>query len=198
MQQVQNRPAAPGRAWYRKQQPTFHRLAERGRGDVRSRIRAESTVVATIRSCATPPADRVPGWAVVPPPQAAPSTTMTASTAGHATRTGADNLHHPRATPQSLLVRRRPGKDGRPPGGPPGPRGPADRRVNNDRAGQLDDLAALTPPPPGEAGPYALAGRPQGLRPADDRRRPGARRRGLARCTCTRARRSRGCSADRS
>ena len=39
-------------------------------------------------------------------------------------------------------------------------------------------LAAFTPPPPGEAGLYALAGRPQRSRPADDRRWPGARRRG--------------------
>src|SRR5437870_12504182 len=43
-------------------------------------------------------------------------------------------------------------------------RGTTDRRVNSDRAGRLDDLAACTPPPPGGAGLYALAGRPQGLR----------------------------------
>ena len=52
--------------------------------------------------------DRVPGRAFVPPPQAAPpSTTMTASTAGHATRLGTDSLRsgdHPRATPDSLLA----------------------------------------------------------------------------------------------
>jgi hypothetical protein len=36
--------------------------------------------------------------------------------------------------------------------------------MNSDRAGRLDDLAAFTPPPPGEAGRYALAGLPQGLR----------------------------------
>jgi hypothetical protein len=36
--------------------------------------------------------------------------------------------------------------------------------VNSNRAGRLLDLAAVAPSAPGEAGLYASAGRPQGLR----------------------------------